>query len=342
MSVQLNNKNYNNKRMKINIPFNFVDGPSGGGNQFLKALRDELIVRNMYTDSFIDADVVLYNSHHNLHKVVEIYKLNTRKIFIHRLGPIFSLHRGYGWKMYDRAIIALSNALSDGVVFQSLWSKKESIGIGFSAKIPSQIIYNSADAVFSRDKHCNKVSSPIELITTSNSKNKNKGFRYLTYLDQHLDTSRYHMIFVGNTPVTFKTIKIIRPVGPKELSKILKKADIYIAPFADEACSNAILEALASGLPVCALKSASNPEIIKKGGNFFSDEVELLTKIDQLASNYLEYQSKIQTPSISEITDKYITFINGILVSKRRTKNRTSITVSLLMLKFSRLLTIVN
>lgn len=328
--------------MKIHILFDFVDGPAGGGNQFLKALRDEFTVRNMYTNNYIDADIILYNSHHKINKVIEIYRSNKDALFIHRLGPIFSLHRGRGWNMYDRAIVALSNVLSDGVVFQSQWSKNESINIGFNTSIPSQIIYNSADAIFSRDIHHSKKNFPIELITTSNSKNENKGFRYLTYLDQHLDTSRYHMTFVGNTPVTFNTITTINPVGSKELSKILKNADIYIAPFADEACSNAILEALASGLPVCALKSASNPEIIKKGGEFFSDEVEMLMKIDHVAKNYPEYQSKIQTRSILEITDIYIKFINRILKNKRRTKNRISIMISLLILKFSRLLTILN
>ena len=41
--------------MKINIHYDFKDGPYGGGNQFLKALKNEFI-----SDIFIKRTVILH------------------------------------------------------------------------------------------------------------------------------------------------------------------------------------------------------------------------------------------------------------------------------------------
>ena len=50
--------------MKCHILFPFVDGPWGGGNQFLKAQRQEMMSRGVYCDDADRADVVFTNSHH--------------------------------------------------------------------------------------------------------------------------------------------------------------------------------------------------------------------------------------------------------------------------------------
>ncbi len=49
--------------MKIHILYNFREGPWGGGNQFLKALRGQLQGRGVYVDTPEDADVIIFNSY---------------------------------------------------------------------------------------------------------------------------------------------------------------------------------------------------------------------------------------------------------------------------------------
>ena len=49
--------------MKINIQYEFRDGPFGGANQFLKALRDEFIKQNVYEEDLFKADICLINSY---------------------------------------------------------------------------------------------------------------------------------------------------------------------------------------------------------------------------------------------------------------------------------------
>lgn len=76
--------------MKINIVFEFKDGPWGGGNQFLKALKDQFTKKNKYIKDPAGADIILFNSHHNLFKVILLKLKFPDKKFVHRIdGPIF-------------------------------------------------------------------------------------------------------------------------------------------------------------------------------------------------------------------------------------------------------------
>ena len=48
-----------------------------------------------------------------------------------------------------------------------------------------------------------------------------------------------------------------------EIAKILKQAQIFLFPSENEACSNTVIEALASGLPVLYHDSGGTPELCK-------------------------------------------------------------------------------
>ena len=60
--------------MKIFISYPITNNPSGGGNQFLRNFRDQLLLRNQLTEKPEDADVVLYNGHHEIQKTSNIKK----------------------------------------------------------------------------------------------------------------------------------------------------------------------------------------------------------------------------------------------------------------------------
>ena len=75
--------------MKVPIFYRFTEGPWGGGNQFLKALREYFINRGCYVESPKEADVILFNSHHKLKSVLRLKRKYPQKIFVHRVdGPI--------------------------------------------------------------------------------------------------------------------------------------------------------------------------------------------------------------------------------------------------------------
>ena len=111
--------------MKIYIQWKFRDGPWGGGNQFLKALRKELIRTNCYTENPEESDVILFNSHHHLDEIVKLRRIFQGKIFVHRVdGPMS--YRGEEGEKIDRKIFKINQLVADGTVFQSEWSRSES------------------------------------------------------------------------------------------------------------------------------------------------------------------------------------------------------------------------
>ena len=51
--------------MQIYIAFEFINGPSGGGNQFLRSLRNEFLKKYVYCNDPSRAYIILFNGHNN-------------------------------------------------------------------------------------------------------------------------------------------------------------------------------------------------------------------------------------------------------------------------------------
>ncbi len=293
--------------VRVHILAEFKEGAWGGANQFLKALRLSFIDRGVYAESPDEATHIIYNSYHHLGKALRLKRRFPHKVFVHRLGPVFYLHRGKAWKSVDRAIVRLATTLADGIIFQSHWALGEAVKLGFEpAAMPVAVIGNAVDQnVFNNSGKANSPHMPLRVVATSWSDNFKKGFRFLEYLDKKAD-QKYEVTFVGNSPKSFSSIKVIPPQKSDELAKILKEQDIFLAGMEDDACSNALLEALASGLPAVAYASGGNSELVKEGGELFQSAEEIEVKLDTVAQNYSVYQDKIKLESISEIAERYL------------------------------------
>ncbi len=50
-------------------------------------------------------------------------------------------------------------------------------------------------------------------------------------------------------PAAFERVRVVGPLGSDALAALLRTQDVYLAPSRDDPCSNALLEALACGLP---------------------------------------------------------------------------------------------
>ncbi|MFA5173393.1 MAG: glycosyltransferase family 4 protein [Candidatus Paceibacterota bacterium] len=301
--------------LKIKLLLKLENGPFGGGNQFLKALKKELEKKDVvFVENREEANVLFTVTYHNLLEAVKLKRLFPEKKLIFRLGDVFRYHRGPRWKFMDKAI-ALSASFADGAIFQSNWSFEEAKKIGFNNK-NSVVIYNAVDSSIFNSKNRISRSGKIKLIAASWSSNKNKGFSFYEFLDNHLDFDKFEMTFIGNSPVEFKNIIKLPPIPSVEIAEHFKKSDIFISASKLEACSNSILEAMSSGLPVIALNSGSNPEIIRKGsGELFDSEFGLLSKINQVSSSLENYKNNNQE-NIENIAQKYLDFINRSPVKK--------------------------
>jgi len=299
--------------MKIHIFYNFQKGPWGGGNQFLKALKKEFEKMGIYESDPDKADAILFNSHHSLERCFRIKKKYSNKIIIYRLdGPISSV-RGKD-KEIDRIIALFNKLFVDGIIFQSNWCKEQNKKLfGISSKYET-VIHNACDdKIFNKkDKKEFNSNQKIKLIAVSWSSNWRKGFEAYKYLDENLDFSRYKMTFVGNSPIKFKNIGHIKPVPSKELAKILKQNDVFIAASRNDPCSNSLIEALSCGLPAIVLNDGGHPELVQKGGELFGDKKELIEKIEKVVNNYQNYQSQILEFSIKKTAQDYYKFTERI------------------------------
>ena len=299
--------------MKVFIYSKLKDGAWGGGNQFLKALRNEFKKEGILADSSTDADSVLFNGYQDARSLISFYFRRKNKKIIFRLGPVLHLHRGIKWYLVDFYVICCANLFADLVVFQSNWSYQEACKLGLSKRKKYTIILNAVDEkiFFPKPNMPANQNMPVRLVYASWSANQNKGFSYLSCLDNQLDFTKYQMTFIGNSPRTFKNIHIFPPVSSEELAGTLRESDIFISPTKDDACSNAILEALTCGLPVVALASGGNSELIRTGGMLFHNEQEMMSRIEEVSSTLKHFQDAISIKNIQTISHEYMNAING-------------------------------
>jgi glycosyltransferase involved in cell wall biosynthesis len=298
----------------INIHFDFIPGPYGGGNQFIKALRNYFIDRNMYEEDVSKASIILFNSDHSLRRVLKSKLKYNDKIFIHRLaGPMY-IPRGSG-KEADNLVYKMNHYIADGTIFQSTWSRNENYRAGLKSNRHETIIINAPDhKIFNKKARDNNLKSDkTRLIATSWSSNMGKGFDIYKYIDENLDYNRFSFTFVGRSPYNFKNIVHIPPQTTNELANILSSHDIFISASRYEACSNSVIEAMHCGLPAIVFNDSSNPEIIGKGGVTFNSVEDIIAAIQKVADNYQYYKQNVDLPIIDEVGEKYLNFCIKIL-----------------------------
>ena len=297
---------------KVYIAYATTDNPHGGGNQFLKALKKQFVQRNLYAWQPASADIILFNSHQNIEEIVHLKKTYPSKKFVHRLDGPMRLYNNMSDNR-DHIAYQLNSLIADATVFQSEWSRNKNVELGLTTSKKSVIIGNACDhSLFCKPASHATDSNKVRIISTSFSDNINKGFDIYRFLDKNLDFDKYEYRFAGRSPYEFENIKDLGVLRSDELANILKTQDIFITASKNDPCSNSLIEALMCGLPALALDSGGHPEIVQRGGLLFTDEHNLLNKIDHLSSNLQTYRDKIEVDSIENVADKYINFFGEV------------------------------
>lgn len=294
------------KKKRITVYFKFHKGPWGGGNQFLKAVANELKHRGWWVSNSFDLStpIFLFNSF-----LLDFDKMNgidtSSSLMVNRIdGPTLYV-RGTN-KEIDDAIFALNAKVTDVSVFQSSWSLFETMKLGYRPVNPVLIsnavdrrIFNTAGkSGFDRNRK-------IRLISTSWSGNPRKGGPIYKWLDDHLDWSKYDYTFVGRVSEKLSHIKIVDPVPSKELAKILKQHDIYITASDNDPCSNALIEALSCGLPAIYFNRGGHGELTGAGGLPFDRREDIPNLLDIIVNNYVDFKNLIVANDIGRITERY-------------------------------------
>lgn len=299
--------------VRYHILYDFRDGPWGGGNQFLKALKAALEKEDAYSDDPFAADALLFNSHHFGDDETYLPLLKGLKLkkpdmpFIHRIDGPIKLVRGHG-RAVDATIFAINQLLADATVFQTSWSRERSRELGYHCKEPVATIMNAPDpAIFFAPENKRRCER-LRIVASSWAPNWRKGFDIYQYLDEHLDFERYEMTFIGQSPLEFQNIKHLPPMGSQELATALREHDVYMTASVNDPCSNALCEGLHCGLPALVRDSGGHPEIIGEGGLTFEGKQDVIRVIEAMHANYDIYRQAIAVPQIEDIARLYIDF----------------------------------
>lgn len=296
-------------RFTAGVWHQFFAPPYGGGNQFMLALckclhQSGVSVRENCFSSSIDA-YLLNSVHFDVDAFLSFAETNPVRV-VHRIDGPIHLIRGHDLEK-DELCFELNRRFASATVIQSRWTLRQILAMGYRPVNPV-IIHNGVDpAIFHRRGR--KLFAPersIRLISSSWSDNPRKGGAIYAWLDRHLDYSRFEYSFIGRCSEKLNNARTVTPLPSLELAQELRQHDIYITASSNDPCSNAVIEALACGLPVLYLNDGGHPELVGQGGLPFNSPEEIPAQLEKLVTNYTMFQNLITVPSMQEVAGKYL------------------------------------
>ena len=287
--------------------------PAGGGHQFLRALVAELERRGLDVElNRISGGtpVCLYNSFNfDAARLRRFARPDVR--LVHRVDGPVGVYRGFDDGTDAR--IARLNELAAATVVQSRFSLEQHRALGIELRAPV-VIRNAPDpSVFHPPSQRPPADGRVlRIVASSWSANPRKGADALELLDRSLDPARFSLTFVGNTTARLRTARVVPPLASTQLASLLREHDAYLAASRDDPCSNALLEALACGLPAVYRRSGGHPELVGEAGVGFDDDLGgLLEAIEELASSLDELRARIHVPALADVADAYLAVLAG-------------------------------
>jgi glycosyltransferase involved in cell wall biosynthesis len=295
-------------RADLAVFHDFEPAPAGGGHQFLRGLVRELEGRGLAVEvNRISGGTpaCLFNSFNfDLARLRRFVRADCR--LVHRVDGPVGVYRGFD-DGTDRRIEATNAELADATVLQSRYSLDKHRELGLRLVEPV-VIENAVDASIFHPpvERAPLAGRRVRVIASSWSDNERKGADTLAWLDRHLDYLRYELTFVGRMPRAFEHVAVVGPVHSQEVARLLREHDVYLAPSRDDPCSNALLEALACGLPAVFRSSGGHPELVGSGGVPFDPDDEIPAALDRLVAELDSRRSAIPVRAISEVADRYL------------------------------------
>jgi glycosyltransferase involved in cell wall biosynthesis len=294
-------------RQDLAVFHEFAPPPYGGGNQFLLALVGELERRGVTVEVNRlsgGTPACLYNSFNFDFTRLRRFARDGARM-VHRVDGPIGVYRGFD-DGTDRRIVDV-NSLADTTILQSRYSLAKHWELGLELRDPV-VIPNAVDPdiFYPPSSRPSPEGRRLRVIATSWSDNPRKGADILAWLDENLDFSEFEVTFAGNTNARFERIRRVAPLASEPLADLLREHDVYVAPSRDDPCSNALLEALACGLPAAFLRSGGHPELVGEGGIGFESAEELPGVLAQLREQLDQRRAGISIPTLSDVATRYL------------------------------------
>lgn len=294
--------------MRICILYELSKKPWGGSNSFLSSLAGELRRLGVKVDSIPrkSDDAVLVNSwsrgkgrYLSLEEIQELRKEQREpgifsrnslrhKPIVQRLDGVARLY-GRSDPRADQIQCSIAE-IADFVIFQSQYSLESFQQFGIRPS-RSAVIHNAVDGnLFFPSPKDSVLGKEIKYLAISWSNNLMKGFSWLPRLAT-LPGVKVSFIGNWNPAVHSGDVYCMGVKTRKQISSILRGIDILVHPAENDPCSNVILEALASGVPVLYHNSGGNPELAGGYGVPLIDDLK--QALDEIRDRYSELRERI-------------------------------------------------
>ena len=166
--------------------------------------------------------------------------------------------------------------------------------------VPSDIFFPLSSSIPQNDT--------LRFIAVSWSSNPMKGFATIAKLSL---LPKVSVTFVGNwcTAINPEKVHLLKPVTEREIAKMLRDHDVFIHAAKNDPSSNAIIEALACGLPILYEDSGGNSELVKDCGvplvnNNIERSIDILrAKYQTLRTSLISQQDRF---TINNVALKYL------------------------------------
>ena len=310
---------------KILINRKIVQGPWGGGNNFVKSLYEKLsdsgyILVNSLNDN-IDLIVMIDPRYDDLgisiNEIAAYKKKNPNVKILHRINECDARKNTND---IDQLLL-ISNQFADETVFISRWLRDYFIQKGFSKN--SNVIYNGCDSSHfypQKNLENKKVQTPIKIVTHHWSDNWMKGFDAYKYLDELCEKNpdKYLFTYIGRYAKEYspKATNLVKPLHGKELGDELRKHDVYVTASRWEPCGMHHIEGASSGMPIIYHKDGGGiVEGCEPHGVSFSCVDELAKKLDYVIKNYNGILSNVDYKFLSfeRCLNDYLKLIQSIV-----------------------------
>jgi glycosyltransferase involved in cell wall biosynthesis len=295
-------------RADLALFHDFEPAPAGGGHQFLRALVRELESRGLAVEHNRisgGTPACLFNSFNfDFARLRRFARDDCR--MVHRVDGPIGAYRGFD-DGTDARIAAINAELAGATVLQSRYSLEKHAELGIALRDPL-VVSNAVDATIFHPPERREPfgDRPLRVIASSWSQNPRKGADVLAWLDRNLDPARFALTFVGQPPQPFERIRHVGPLDSHGVARLLREHDVYLAASRDDPCSNALLEALACGLPAAYLDSGGHPELVGAGGLPFESPEDAPGVLERLAADLDTYRAGISVSSIVSVADSYL------------------------------------
>ena len=228
---------------------------------------------------------------------------SNRPKFVHRVDGVAAVYRDEGGRA-DREQFAI-NPLCDHTIFQSEYSRECFAQYGVRPENWT-VAFNGVDTKCFYPVESKHDSSTLRIASSSWSTNHRKGFANLARIAA---SPGVELHFFGNWPDDIDGRNVINhgPATRVELGDAYRQMDAFAHASLNEACSNSLLEGLASGLPTLYVDSGSNKQIVGDFGIELTDHVA--DSIEALRDNYQSLRNSLvansESFSVTHAADSY-------------------------------------